>query len=103
MKIAVSLEFPLGGGLALDLLAIGRFRVFASNDEAMSASGGGWWVARRKGSHRAAISMPPEGHDDGLFSIDKTVERGALGPVGKSETEVRAFHFAINAGTKHLG
>jgi len=47
--------------------------------------------------------MPPEGHDDGLFSIDKTVERGALGPVGKSETEVRAFHFAINAGTKHLG
>ena len=31
-------------------------------------------------------------------STDKTVDLGALGPVGKSETEVRALHFAIVFG-----
>ena len=31
-------------------------------------------------------------------STDKTVERGALGPVAKSETEVRAFHLAMVFG-----
>ena len=31
-------------------------------------------------------------------SIDKTVEGGALSPVGKSDTEVRAFHLATVFG-----
>jgi hypothetical protein len=36
-----------------------------------------------------------EGDDDRLFvSIDSTVECGSFGPVGRSATEVRFFHFA---------
>ena len=40
-----------------------------------------------------------ERDDDGLSSsTDSVVEVGALGPVGRSATEVRAFHLAIVFG-----
>jgi len=43
-------------------------------------------------------SMPSKGNDDGLFPPDRTVDLGSFGPVGRSETEVRAFHLAIVFG-----
>ncbi len=39
-----------------------------------------------------------EGHDNGLVPADRTVDFGVVGPVGRSLTEVRRFHFATVFG-----
>ena len=42
--------------------------------------------------------MPSEGDDDRLLSTVRTVDRGSLGPVRRSETELRDFHLAMVFG-----
>jgi hypothetical protein len=43
-------------------------------------------------------NMPSEGDNDASSSTDRTVDPGSFGPVGRSETEVRAFHLATVFG-----
>ena len=101
MKIAdrVGLEFPLGGGLAFNLRQ-SQFRVFASTDEAMSASGGWGMVgcrAYRQSSSGSKVCLR-NATTTASSSADGTVDLGSFGPVGRSETEVRALHLAIVLG-----
>ena len=94
MKIAdrIGLEFAFGARLRLRPAATGRSRGVADTGEATSASDAGWSAAARTGSRRAAAKYafgrrrrPPLPH------ADRTVDLGSFGPVGRSETEVRAL------------
>ena len=42
--------------------------------------------------------MSSEGDDHASSSTDRAVDRGSLGPVGRSETDDRAFHLAMVFG-----
>ena len=42
--------------------------------------------------------MPSESDDNGLFLDGQDRRSGSFGPVGRSETDVRAFHLAIVFG-----
>ncbi len=42
--------------------------------------------------------MPPEGDHDRLLFNGRTVDRGSLGPVRRSETDFRDFHLAMVFG-----
>ena len=103
MKIAdrVSLEFTLGGGFAFDLRQPRNpvpLQTPMKWDERRQMRDAGGLAGRKRQSSSGNSVCLRKAMTTASSSTDKTVDRGALSPVGRSETEVRAFHLAIVFG-----
>ena len=100
MKVAdrIGLEFAFGGGFAFDLRQPGdlvalqtpvKGRARQMRDRGLQG--------KRQASSGSKVCLR-NATTTASSSADRTVDLGCLGPVGRSETEARAFHLATVFG-----